>query len=1241
MDKASLNPLDERYFLPDERRLSDFLKFVNRISKKVNFIDENLNPNGDWYDFFISDELFLLAEIGSFDLKFIEQERTKILLKFENSDNQDEKKSLITQLFAQIKTMLKTIDEWYLISSKFNKQRQSTPLELELVAAITYRCKDVYGQLLFINEELINSTVKYDFGLSSDDFHSLWNVDLDPKKYSSLAFGSDLVNPDYLYKQLLLLHRPVFKTLINLIDRSGQLIRDNLQNKEDHEPHIGLILAFFNLFQKLQGELNEIPVRLLNFYYKDVLGQNLKPQEPDTILCYVNLDPDYQEVVIPKNTVILAGQNIDGQDIKYAVNEKVKVSDVNLAGIYTFFVSRNKLIDPGTTFETINGIYSKYIEPNLDKTVFTALGEEQRFLSDENRTMDDVYLGFIISSPTLKLKGGSRKVLISFTFLGESFQYFLTMLISVAKVNKSTPEEVFYQIFSDSLDLKYTSTKGWQNIEQFEVIAPQEWNENGFKISFELGPAMPEFNGYKEDLHKDKIDLFHPALKVLLNNKSVFHPYSFLQFLEIEQINIEVEVSQLKKLTLHSSYGPLDQSIPFDLLGPSPKVGSYLLVGSDEVFSKDLDELKVGWTFHGLPEGEDMESYFRGYPFGIKNDSFKLQIQALSDFRYIPTQNQNAIITNLFSYEKDGLNRFQVIDNIDLSQLRIQPDYNLGIEEDFELSLDGQTGFLKLELVSPSIGFGFDVYTDVYNKSVTMSTNQQIEKPTSGFSFDVPKEPFSPMAKDIFIDYKASSKINFLGTKSFANQKEKSENFIQVHPFGKKYLFKENLVFDNGFLPFFELQGALFLGIEARQFPQELSILFDIGKNEKWYHGDIPKLDWFYLSTDEWKPFRVDDLLFDTTYGLTRSGIISFKSPKDINQDNLLMPKTCYWICCRTKENAELASMISGIHLNAFSATALLENNTLHEPVLPKFSVESFENNIPGILDLIQPIDSRGGKAPENQMAFFRRVSESIKHKFRAVTSFDIEKILLNEFSWLGLVRVFGSFGNEQYVKPGTIFIVGIPEISNKENFYLPRLNPGQIKEMEYFLEKYANPFMTFKVINPQYEYLLIKGKIKFHTDDIGMTFRLLYDELLASICPWFYGDLSDAFLNRETKKSEILNLIISRPYVNFFTGFSIAHIYQKEDMGYVFLDGNKLEDGMDKVNIGKPWSILVPYQLKNIEIVEDGDYKPSEPFDLRDFIMGENLIVTSDYVDTYKVETKSEEIEKENEDDFHITIDL
>ena len=58
-----LSTLDTRYFLPEERTLSDFLTLINRLSKQVNFFDEQLEERGDWFDFFISNELFLLAEI--------------------------------------------------------------------------------------------------------------------------------------------------------------------------------------------------------------------------------------------------------------------------------------------------------------------------------------------------------------------------------------------------------------------------------------------------------------------------------------------------------------------------------------------------------------------------------------------------------------------------------------------------------------------------------------------------------------------------------------------------------------------------------------------------------------------------------------------------------------------------------------------------------------------------------------------------------------------------------------------------------------------------------------------------------------------------------------------------------------------------------------------------------------------------------------------------------------------------
>lgn len=1213
----NLNALDTRYFLPEERTLSDFLTLINRLSKQVNFFDEDLHQAGDWFDFFISNELFLLAEIENFDLKSAEKEKTAILLQYERSDALEEKYQLIHQLFEQIKGMLFTIDYWYGLSSKYNKKRESTALENELVGAISYRCKSVYTQLQFLASELtlLNSPIQLEAG--DLQLGSIWEAS--PTKSTSIGWGAEILEVNYLLKQLLLLHRPVFKTIASLTERSKQLFRENLANKQDHEPHIGLLIAFFQLFSQLQEEMNTVPDRLLTYYFEQILGQVRKQQEADTVQCYATIDEDLEQVFVPKYSRILAGQNEEGNDILYELKNPVTFSNLKLASLFTMFVSRNKLIDPGTPFQTVNGIYSKHIPLLEDFKPFQALGEEQRFLNKSGKTMQEVDIGFSVSSPTLRLGGGYREVHLEFVFLTESYQYFLAMLLSISKTKNQLPEEIFHQIFAGSLSLQHTTSNGWCEIPSHEVIPPESWNENSFKLAFTLGPDHPAISPYLEEVHEEGLHLEQPVLKILLKNQHVFHPYSFLQFLELEQIKIGVSVKQLKNLSLHSNYGPSDQSIPFDLLGPVPKVGSYLLIGNEEIFSKDLESLQVGWTFHDLPQGRDMKSFYEEYPHGIGNDSFKLKIQALSDFKYLPKDGSKTIVTNLFE-EQDGLilsDRY--VQDIDIEALQIFPDYTLQSEDEEELFAKQKTGFLKFELISPSIGFGFDEYSTVYANNITTATNAQLENPKGGFKFVEPKEPFSPMAKDIYLDYSSTSEINFLGTRSFTNQTKKQENFIQIHPFGKKFLLKDGLVYASGLLPFFELQGALFFGLEAKEFPEEFSMLFEIAKNNGGFHGDAPKLDWFYLANDDWKPFKQGDILFDSSFGLTRSGIISFKSPKDINLNNLVMPNELFWICCRTKDQQPMVSVISGIYMNAFAAQAILEKEVKHESVLPAFSVESFEDDFPGLLSVVQPIESSGGRESEEKTHFYRRVSESLKHKFRAVTRWDIEKMLLQEFNWLGFVQVFGNFGNENFVEPGEVIVVGMPKIENKVNFYLPKLNPGQLKEMELYLKKIVNPFVDFKVINPQYEYLMIKGKIKFDSPDTGLLFKKLYDELLQESCPWFYDDISTAFYQRETKRAEILNLITSRSYVKFFTSFSLAQMFENEQGEYQFVDGALLDDGMETVTIGKPWSILIPYPLKKIDLVEEENYLPAEAFDLEDMVIGENLIITSEYIETVK----------------------
>jgi hypothetical protein len=1230
-----LSPLDTRYFLPEERTLSDFLTLINRLSKQVNFFDEQLQERGDWFDFFISNELFLLAEIENFDLKSVEKEKTAILLRFERSDSQEEKSQLISQLFEQIKGMLITIDYWYRLSSEYNKKRESTTLENELVGAISYRCKSVYAQLQFLASELklLNSPIHLE--VADFNLKNVWETT--PGRSTSIGWGAEILDVNYLLKQLLLLHRPVFKTIANLTERSKQLFRENLANKQDHEPHIGLLIAFFQLFSQLQEEMNTVPDRLLTYYFERILGQVRKEQEADTVQCYATIDEDIDQVFVPKHARLLAGQNDEGNDILYELKDPVTFSNLKLASLFTMFVSRNKLIDPGTPFQTVNGIYSKHIPISEEFKPFQALGEEQRFLNKSSKTMDEVDIGFSVSSPTLRLGGGYREVHLEFVFLTESYQYFLAMLLSISKTKNQLPEEVFHQIFAGSLSLQHTTSKGWCEVPAHEVIPPMSWNENSFKLAFTLGPDHPAISPYSEEVHEEGLNLQQPVLKILLKNQHVFHPYSFLQFLELEQIKIEVNVKQLKNLNLHSSFGPLDQSIPFDLLGPIPKVGSYLLIGNDEIFSKDLVSLQVGWTFHDLPQGKDMKSFYEEYPYDIENGSFKLKVQALSDFKFMPKEGPQNVVTNLFE-EQDGIilsDRY--VQDIDLEALQILPDYTLQTDEDEdEVLLSNQkTGFLKLELVSPNIGFGFDVYSTVYANNLTTASNEILENPKGGFKFVEPKEPFSPLAKDIYLDYSSSSEINFLGTRSFTNQTKKQENFIQIHPFGKKFLLKDGLVYDSGLLPFFELQGALFFGLEAKEFPEEFSMLFEIAKNNGGFHGDAPKLDWFYLANDDWKPFKQEDILFDSSFGLTRSGIISFKSPKDINLNNLVMPNELFWICCRTKDQQPMVSVISGIYMNAFAAKAILDKEIQHDPVLPAFSIESFEDDFPGLLSVIQPIESSGGRASEEKSPYYRRVSESLKHKFRAVTRWDIEKMLLQEFNWLGFVQVFGNFGHENFVAPGEVIVVGIPKIEQTGNFYLPKLNPGQLKEMELYLKKEVNPFVDFKVINPQYEYLMIKGKIKFNTSDTGLLFKKLYQELLLETCPWFYDDISSAFNQRETKRAEILNLITSRTYVKFFTSFSLAQMYENEQGEYQFVDGALLDDGMETVNIGKPWSILIPYPLKKIDLVDEENYLPAEAFDLEDMVIGENLIITAEYVETVK-DTGVEPMKADDEAFYH-----
>ena len=80
-DGRRIKDLDPGYVKIDDRKISDFLKFVSDFAGQVNLYNEKNEIEGDWRDFFTSDKNILILLITEFDL-------TSQLVQFEKLEAQ-------------------------------------------------------------------------------------------------------------------------------------------------------------------------------------------------------------------------------------------------------------------------------------------------------------------------------------------------------------------------------------------------------------------------------------------------------------------------------------------------------------------------------------------------------------------------------------------------------------------------------------------------------------------------------------------------------------------------------------------------------------------------------------------------------------------------------------------------------------------------------------------------------------------------------------------------------------------------------------------------------------------------------------------------------------------------------------------------------------------------------------------------------------------------------------------------
>jgi hypothetical protein len=1254
VNKTYEHILNPKNFQIDDREVLDFILFIKEYSKGVHFYNKKNKKEGTWYELLKSDETFLIAEISKFDILKFSIYRVNLIKKYDEAFSIEGKKLIFNEFYNSTLSLFQQINEWYLSALKNNLTQESSLIETELETAIQQKISALANDFIkitesFIEKKILNKKVSNKFSV----FNSIWELN----SFSLNENENENENADveifdegdlnFAFKKITLIFNPTYEIVYNLVLRSKKLFSKSLYENDNHKAHIGLLFSFLELFRHSLDDLNTFTKKHLDLYFKQVLKLKHLKASSAKIFVSFEIDENIDFLNVESKSILKVGQMDNGEDILFDIDENIELNNIALSHISTFFLSENKVFDHQSRFNLISGLYSKIHASsedevnsfNSNKTYFSSLGEEQLFLRNEDMNMEKASIGFMLASPVLLLSKSDRTIDIDFKFTIDSIKYLSDLIIDIAQNKSLTEEVVFDEIFFNAFQIAYTSEDEWTSVLNYKVISPEDWSTGIIRVSFILDKTFPGITAYNPDIHIIDIVSSLPLLKFKLNQDSFYNPYSFLNSMELHKVDLNVKVENLKNFNCYVNNEEIDIKSEFEIFGVTPKKGSNMVLGTEELFNKKIKELSVSWEFKNLNIlNETLEEYYKEYDLGIKNDTFKVKVSALSNFKY-STSTTSELVYDLFDQTEEGiLKKDKSLGSINVDALKIKPNYKLKSSDLEEFSNDLETGYLKIELVEPKFAFGTDLYGKVFNKITQKSL--QVKPNKAGVDMlKFPNEPYAPSISDLSLNYKAHSTLIFNQSLFSENDFEEENSFYLISPFGVENTFSKNSISKNTIVESFNYEGELILGFNTIKQSFQLNLLFEIVKSENQNYEFSRKLDWYYSSAEGWKLFQDSDILYDQTMNLMKTGVLSLRAPSDISAKKNELNESNVFIKACSKNKTNQFSMIQSIQTNSASASEIL--NDLYESdskYIPPYSVEGFLKPIEGVINTEQRLGSIKGNNKESDMDFYIRSSELLRHKNRPITKWDFEKFILSKFTWLSNVKCYSINRENSQLN---IQLLCIKKIEQHENINNIKLSSAEKNEIKIFLQSYTSPFSKIEIINPVFEDLWIKCKVLFKNISNGKGIQKLHIDFFNFICSWLYDSSEKNKIGIKIKKLDIINFLNNRPYISFITAISLIHIKKLENGTQFAYDSAQENINNDYIEHGVRWSIIVPKHNHKIEVIENSEYHSPEPINFNELGIEESFLINSEIRDDVQVIENSNNESNKTDSKFNFKLKL
>ena len=794
-------------------------------------------------------------------------------------------------------------------------------------------------------------------------------------------------------------------------------------------------------------------------------------------------------------------------------------------------------------------------------------------------------IGWALGSPLLALGEGKRTIVLTLG-LSASPEHFdaeaLRRLLSppngagnVATVNPFQIEVSTAKGWAQPATVQIS----WASAAMADYPAPPNVDRSKLRalmFTLSLGETQPALTAPMRAVHG--IDAPWPLVRLMLkpnwneDDAAYVTHYASLRRLVVMRAHLRVRAVGLSNLSIRNDQSVLDPKKPFEPFGTSAPAGSRFYFGHPELAAKRLDSVVFNITWMGVPQV--FATHYTNYTSPPANASLTAKV-ALSD---------GAVVRDFSS----PLALFDADATLPVVRTLTAPSYQGNPETAASGPADvtkwsryffwelGATDFQHAAYPSVALQKSLELAAAIANKTPT---------PLVPTVYHV-KPPVTPKVKSLTIDYDASEERAFDGN---APEGMPGSAF-HVHPFGAALFRPDEAQGGATLLPRYDLAGELYLGLSGVAPPQNVALLFEMAEGSGDPDLTPAPVQWSALSGDRWVTLQDGSVLSDGTRGLINSGIVELALKR--TAPSTLLPGGLYWIRAAVARAADGVPDMIDVHANAVSATFADHDNApdhLRAP-LPPGSITAPATPLPGVAGVRQPYPSFGGRMAELDERFYVRVSERLRHKQRALTPWDYERLVLEKFPQIYKAKCLRADPVAHPRDPGRIELVVIPNVSNRVTFdpFEPKASADLIRSVTDFLSDKTNAFASIVVKNAHYVPLKVRCGVRFMPgQDESFCRKRLNDELNRFLSPWAYEEGADLVIGGNVYANSIIDFMERREYVDYI---ATLKLFVSEDDGLTFTLVQETDDyhATTKRNDG----VLVAARQHQFDVIANADYR-------------------------------------------------